>query len=169
MIAAALPTWSHPNKRRYGAVESYIVAARWLSVCATVADWGAGGAYFRSFLPETVRYLAIDGTRQLGTDIVADLATYQEPSEGISLRHVVDNTPNWRSVLRKAIASFTRRLVVVTYTPDVNTTRIDRMESGWPVWYFNPSDLREEMGILRVREIMTAAAPERIYLLERGA
>lgn len=169
MPAATDQAWSHPNKRRYGAVESYQIAAAWLSVCAEVADWGAGGRFFQGFLPADVRYRAVDGTLQIRTDALADLATFQEPSEGILLRHVVDNTPAWRSVLRNAIASFTRRLVVVTYTPDVNTTRIDHLESGWPVWHFNPSDLRAEMGPLRVREIMTAAAPERVYLLERAS
>lgn len=161
--------WSHPNKRRYGSLESYRIAAAWLKPCRRIADWGAGGAHFRSFLPAAMSYTAIDGTPQIGTDIVADLATFTEPADGILLRHVVDNTPEWRAVLRNAVKSFGRRLVVVTYTPDVNVTRVDRYESGWPVWHFNPSDLREEMGIFRVREVMTAAAPERVYLLERAS
>lgn len=161
--------WPKPNKKRYGQDLSYELAADWLKGCAEVADWGCGGGRFKTFLPASVRYIGIDGTPQQAASVIADLAVCSRPSDGILLRHVVDNTPAWRSVLRNAMASFTRRLVVVTYTPDVNITRIDRVESGWPVWHFNPSDLREEMGLARKREIMTPAAPERVYLLERAA
>lgn len=160
--------WHLPKKRAYGDRHTYERAAAWLSPCTTVADWGGGGGIFRKFLPPTVRYINVDGTAQVDGQVLADLNAYREPSDGILLRHVLDNTPDWHAVLRNALAAFHKRLAIVTYTPDASETVEVRREGGWPVRYFNPDDLRAEMAPWLVsEEQVTNRHPERIYYLER--
>lgn len=169
-MTATVLEWPKPGKKRYGEDPSYRLGAAWLRDCAEVADWGCGGGRLRHFLPPGIRYVGIDGTPQPAASIVADLAALSRPSEGIMLRHVVDNTPAWRSVLRAAVASFTRRLAVVTYTPDaMGPSFVDHEDpGGWPVWHLSPKEVREEMGALLVRDALTGVGPERIYFLERA-
>lgn len=168
MTAATPVKWSHPKKRRYGAEESYRVAAAWLGPCHEIADWGAGGGHFGTFLLPGSRYYRIDGTAQPGTNLVADLAQLVAPWPGILLRHVVDNTFEPFKVLGNALCSFEQRLAVVTYTPDADGgSRIDHHEFGWPVWRLDPQDLRLAMGRLLKHEVLTGEGPERVYCLER--
>jgi hypothetical protein len=162
------PHLQHPQ---YGSDDTYRLAAAWVRDCPTVSDWGGSRGYLFNFLPKTVRYLPVDGTMQASVDaaqIVADLATYREPSDGIVLRHVIDMTSDWRAVLTNAVQAFQRRMVVVTFTPDVAATHMFKVKSGWPVWHFNPDDLRDAMGDLLVaEETVHVTHPERVYYLER--
>jgi hypothetical protein len=161
------PTLQHAS---YGADETYRLAADWLRDCPTVADWGGGAGYFGRFLPELVQYTVVDGTEQGDGQVLADLTTYHEPSDGILLRHVLDNTPDWQPILHNALAAFRQRLVVITFTPSAPTTHIARVKSGWPIWSFNPDDLMLAMGALLVRfEFVPTSHPERVYFLERSA
>lgn len=170
-VTAVTPTpWGrglqHPM---YATAETYQRAASWVQGCATVADWGGGSGYLAAYLSPSVTYRCIDGTPQGAGQVLADLATYHEVSDGIVLRHVLDNTPDWASVLLNALASFRCRLVVVTFTPDSPVTHIAHVKSGWPIWSFNPGDLRQVMGHILVRdETIQTTHPERIYYLERG-
>lgn len=162
--------WAKPrHKPRYGTDDTYRLAAEWLGVCADVADWGGARGHFRTFLPPSVRYLSVDGTAHHdGVDVLADLATYRMPSRGILLRHILDMTFDWRAVLRNALDCFEERLVVITWTPDVPVTAVQRLEGAWPVTYFNPDDLRAAMGPLLVGEqAIQTSHPERLYFLER--
>jgi hypothetical protein len=71
-------------------------------------------------------------------------------------------------VLANAVESFQRRMVVVTFTPDAPVTSLAKFKSGWPVWHFNPEDVRKRMGYFLVREEQVHVThPERIYYLER--
>jgi hypothetical protein len=173
-MGAVSPPW--PRRQEfYGSEETYIMAADWLAPCATVADWGGAGGYFGRFLPASCAYTVIDGTYQgnKGT-VLANLREYHGESDGILLRHVVDNTLDWRAVLRNAVAAFQKRLAVVTFTPDVETTTmIDKRwgpgkRPGYPYWHFNPDDLRREMEPWLVLECsLQTTHPERVYYLER--
>lgn len=155
---------------RYGTDDTYRLAAAWLQGCRDVADWGAGSCYFRRFLAPSVRYVAIDGTANSPDVVLADLATYRGETDGIMLRHVVDMTEQWRDVLLNALASFLRRMVVITFTPDAPRTIIRKIKSGWPIWSFNPDDLRAVMGPFLIRdERRHTSHPERVYYLERTA
>jgi len=165
--ATPLP-WAMVDKKRYGDVDSYRLAAAWLRFCRSVEDWGGGGGIFRTYIPEVKHYRNVDGTAQLGVDVVADLTRYRSSAEGIILRHVVDNTPEPWLVLGSAIASFTKRLVVVTYTPHVPESKIVEYQHGWPVWHLNHDELVEALGPSFVRSQTTAAGSERLYYCERG-
>lgn len=153
----------------YGTRDTYEIAADWLKNCATVSDWGGSTGFFRTLLPSSVHYTLVDGTQQVVEQVLADLAAYRESSDGILLRHVLDMTADWRLVLANALIAFRRRLAVVTFTPDEADTRIVKQKSGWPIWGFNPNDLRAAMGHLLVDEIeVKTSHPERVYLLERA-
>lgn len=166
VTARAWKTPTHGGPR-YGTDDTYRAAAAWLAPCATIADWGGGYGYFGAFVP-TARYTVVEGTRHSGADILADLATYRAPSDGILIRHVLDNTPEWPAVLANALAAFRHRMVVITFTPPAETTAVVKLKSGWPITHFNPDDLRRAMGTLLVHdEGMDTSHPERLYYLER--
>lgn len=154
---------------QYGTRDTYCRAAQWLAPCATVADWGGAAGYFRTFLPHATEYTLIDGTVQATEQVVADLTVYTEPSDGILLRHVLDNTPNWRPILTNALAAFRQRLVVVTFIGDGPETHVIPKANGWPYWQFNPEDLRVAMRPYLVRdETVQTTHAERVYYLERS-
>lgn len=153
---------------QYGAEDTYRLAADWLRNCPTVADWGGAQGFFRRFLPEFVEYTVVDGTEQREGQVCADLRSYAEPSSGILLRHVLDNTHEWQPILANALQAFRRRMVVVTFTPDAPKTRRVERSNGWPTWLFNPNDLRRAMGDLLVRdEAVETTHPERVYFLQK--
>jgi hypothetical protein len=101
----------------YCDTDTYRQAADWLADCATVEDWGCGKGWFRQFTPGA--YLGVDGTASPFADVVADLVTYQSDPrpEGILLRHVIEHEPRWAELLDNALASFTRRLCLIVFTP----------------------------------------------------
>lgn len=160
--------WALMNKRRYGNEATYELAARWLAVCYTVADWGGGGRFLFDYLDEETEYVNVDGTKQNGVDIVADLACYRQPSEGILLRHVIDNTFEPWVVLANAMASYTLRLVVVTYTPHASPSRIAEYQYGWPVWHLDHDELIAAMGV-NLKHILVGSpgSGERLFCLEK--
>lgn len=157
----------------YGSVTTYRRVAQWVGGCHDVADWGASTGFLRHFLPATVRYLPVDGTLQAPegwAQMLVDLRTYTQPSEAIVLRHVLDNTFDWQAILTNALAAFQKRMAIVTFTRDAAVTHLAKVKSGWPVWRFNPDDLRRPMGSLLVgEEQVRETHPERIYYLERAS
>lgn len=164
--------WSPTRLRHasYGTDDTYRLAATWVRNCTLVADWGGSTGYLRQFLRPGTRYLGVDGTHQDAFDaqVIADLSMYHQPAEAIVLRHVVDMTEDWRAVLRNALAAFRRRMVVVTFTPDADVTHMVKRKSGWPLWNFNPADLRALMQPFLVgEEFRQTSHPERLYYLEK--
>lgn len=156
----------HP---RYATDETYRRGAAWLADCQAVADWGGGTGYFRRFLRPEVHYTLVDGTVQGEPQVLADLASYHEPCEGIVLRHVLDNTPSWRAVLDNALAAYQHRLVIVTFTPEADRTHQTRLKSGWPITRFAVAELRAVMGPQLVAdESVHTSHPERLYYLQRA-
>lgn len=155
---------------RFGSPDTYRLAASWLRECSDVADWGGSTGYFRCCLPETVAYTVVDGTRQTLTHnfVLANLTQYHVPSDGILLRHVLDNTLEWQQILDNAVAAFRRRLVVITFTPAAMETHRAKNQCGWPCWHFQPDDLRVRMAPWLVSEQwIHTTHPEHVYYLER--
>ena len=156
------------DEAQYGADETYRRAAVWLGPCAAVADWGGATGAFSRWLPPAVAYTVIDGTLQRPDGVLADLTDYHERSDGILLRQVLDNTPDWRPILENALAAFLTRLVVVTFVPEGPQTHCIDRKSGWPYWQFHADDLRARMQPYLVHdEAVPTTHPEHVYYLER--
>jgi hypothetical protein len=162
--------WPPLKGPHYGAPDSYRLAADWLKPCATVADWGGSTGYFGTCLPATTRYTVVDGTVQRPGTVLSNLETYREPSDGILLRHVLDNTWDWQAILRNALVACRHRLVVVTFTPDALETSVIRVKHGWPIRHFAVADLIEALtpGLVRHFALQTSH-PEHLYCWERPA
>ena len=107
----------------YGDQTTYKIAADFFHNVEEVEDWGCGGGGFRLFCPKYVRYRGIDSTSNPYVDLVADLCEYRSSVEGILLRHVLEHNADWQSLLRNAVASFSRKLCIVLFTPFSSTTK----------------------------------------------
>jgi hypothetical protein len=110
------PWYASGHRACYGPSDTYQIAAEWLKGLS-IEDWGCGYAQFRDF--HHGHYRGVDGT-QGWADVVADLTKYRpDPRpEGILIRHVLEHNPDWRLILANAVASFTKRMVLVVFTPD---------------------------------------------------
>lgn len=121
MLGRWAPLYDGMTKRRpYGSYSpTYTAAAEWLRPCRTVEDWGSGGGWFVRFLNPEQRYIAVDGTANRFVDRVADLATYRPVTkpEGILCRHVLEHCTSWKTIIANLLESFTKRAVIVVYTP----------------------------------------------------
>lgn len=100
---------------RYTDSVTYEMAADWLEGL-DVEDWGAGYAWYRRY-HRGGTYVAIDGTPGF-CDVVADLTTYRSTTDGLMMRHVLEHDWGWRDILRNAIASCVKRMVLVTFIPN---------------------------------------------------
>ena len=105
----------------YGDVTTYEKGARFLDGLA-VEDWGCGLGWFRRHLRGG--YRGIDGSRSRFSDVVADLCSYTSRSEGLFMRHVLEHNQDWQRILRNAVASFTRRMALVIFTPLADYTTV---------------------------------------------
>jgi hypothetical protein len=110
-----------------GTDSTYRKAAAWLDN-GPVEDWGCGTCYARHFF--THGYTGVDGTDDYA-HVVADLRDYKSSTYGILLRGVLEHNFEWKDILRNALASC-ERLVVITFTPFVEETR--HYVIGSPLW-----------------------------------
>jgi hypothetical protein len=82
------------------------------------------------------------------------------------MRHVLEHNAEWRDVLTNALGSFTRRMVLVIFTPLVDETRcidVDRW-TRIPTISFRKQDITEMLGHLSYRE--EAIATDTEYKIE---
>lgn len=129
------------NPEPYGDTETYQMGAAFLWNCETVEDWGCGKGWFRNFRKDG--YIGIDGTWSKFADRHEDLEEYRSHPEGIFMRHVLEHNYGWEKVLDNALASFTKKMFLVLFTPLVEKTKqIDFIESvGVPDIAFNEYDI----------------------------
>lgn len=119
--------WVGVPARPYGDETTYKLGLGWLyEVCDLVEDWGAGLAYGARFCPAGKDYYAIDSSPSSApfVNAVSDLREWDaEPlADGIFMRHVLEHNENWTDLLDWALGSFTRRMVLVIFTPFSETT-----------------------------------------------
>ena len=130
MAGSNLGKWNAFYLKQIGPVRfgdddvTYRKAGAFLADLATVEDWGCGAGWFRQYLPPSVQYRGVDGSRSPYADAIVDLATYASDVDGILLRHVLEHNDDWRSVLANAVRSFRKKLVIVLFTPFSEATRI---------------------------------------------
>lgn len=165
--------------QNFGETTSYQIAAEWLQDCHQIADWGCGKGGFRSFVkPE--QYIGFDGSQTPFADQIVDLATFQYQSEGVLLRHVIEHDYRWHDILRNAGASYTRRMVLVLFTPLILSEEIVVKEidfqylgalGGVPDLSFSKAAIQEVLpdGLVGVQLIksITQYGGESIFLYER--
>jgi hypothetical protein len=132
------------QRRRSGCDTTYKRAAAYLAGIGLVEEWGCGSAYFKRFLPAGC-YRGIDSRPSPDCDAVADLAAYTSAPDGLLLRHVLEHDRRWRGILRNALASFRRRMVLVVSTSFVRATEEHHHAEG-VVLHFCRRDLVREFG-----------------------
>ena len=152
----------------YGDLRSYELAAEWVKGCATVEDRGCGKGWLRQFIDPNA-YIGIDGSNSPFADGMADLTEYVSECEGIVLRHVLEHSYEWTKILDCAVASFTRRLIVILFTPLVDVTQVLMTEPDYddvPVIAFEPHDLTDRIPLDCETTVETIEAPGSAYGVE---
>jgi glycosyltransferase involved in cell wall biosynthesis/SAM-dependent methyltransferase len=132
---------------------------------AVIEDWGCGTTYARKFVTRGT-YVGIDGTPVDGTGKMSDLRRYTSTVDCIFMRHVLEHNAEWRDILTNALGSFTRRMVLVVFTPFEAETRcidVDRW-TGIPTISFRKQDITEMLRHLSYRE--EAIATDSEYKIE---
>lgn len=166
-----------PERLPYGSEETYAEALPWLlETCTSIEDWGAGPAWARRWIPDGVSYLPIDfaasAIRPGWSEVCADLAGYESTRpDGIFMRHVLEHNDHWSDILANAVASFRKRMVLVTFIPMVETTFAAAPDLPGRDWNFARADLVDLMGGLLAddHEVVTRTAfgSEHVFRLER--
>ena len=115
----------HP-RAVYGDATTARVAGGYLNRAdvLTVEDWGCGLGGFKHCIGAWQRYVGIDGSRSPYSDLVADLENYSGGADAVHLRHVLEHNPGWERILDNALRSFGRRMVLTTFTPFQDVTRV---------------------------------------------
>jgi N-terminal domain of galactosyltransferase len=139
-----------------------------------VEDWGCGLGWFRRHA--TGAYRGVDAVATRFADVITDLRRYRSRSPGLLVRHVLEHNDDWRPILRNALASFTRRMTLVIFTPPAPRTHVlRRVEHApglvLPEIAFARTDLAGELGPLLVGEEIIATdtqyGVEHVFYLER--
>jgi hypothetical protein len=156
------------NVQPYGATESYKIGAEYLSDCSTVEDWGCGKGWFRKILSQDINYVGLDGTHNQFVDKHVDLEKYTSKVEGLFMRHVLEHNYGWENVLKNALESFIKKMVLVFFTPwsDGQTKQIGFTDSvGVPDLSFSKNDIEKYM-IGFEYEYIELVSPETTYGIE---
>lgn len=112
-------------------LRSYQLAMAWFAGHGRIEDWGCGTARAKDFTEN--EYVGVDGSVGYA-DVIADLETYKSEVPCVLLRHVLEHNYGWRAILRNALESFTRRMVVVLFTPLVPETKIINVNDKTEWW-----------------------------------
>jgi hypothetical protein len=103
-----------PSAHWYGDTCTYEKGADFLKDCKTVEDWGVGAGGFKRYRADAI---GIDGSHTKFADRIEDLAFYRSNCEGIYMRHVLEHNREWRWILNNALASASKKLAIVVFTP----------------------------------------------------
>jgi len=102
------------------------VAGGFLNVpnITTIQDWGCGFGGFKKYIGDHQTYVGIDGsTTESATEIV-DLEKYTSSVDGIHMRGVLAHNLGWLNILKNALLSFQKRMVLTLFTPYQNETTV---------------------------------------------
>jgi hypothetical protein len=163
--------WRYRNSAPfpYADTPSYAKATEFLRGHGLVEDWGCGAAWARRFFEE---YRGVDGSAG-HADLVCDLRKYRSRVPCILMRHVLEHNLEWERVLRNALQSFEKRMVLVIFTPFGETThQIASHWDGIPDISFNRQELvRHFAGLTYSEESFpssTVYGKEHIFYLRPG-
>lgn len=113
-----------PSSFNYGETVTYELAAEFLKDCETVEDWGCGAGGFFRYRPDAI---GVDGSNtKFAVKRNIDLKSYLSECDGVHLRHILEHNYNWDSILKNALISAKKKLVVTLFIPlnDNETTEI---------------------------------------------
>lgn len=156
------------NMEAYGDTSSYRLGADFLSDCSEIEDWGCGKGWFRTVIPSTSKYVGLDGSHNKFVDKHVDLESYRSSVEGIFMRHVLEHNYGWENVLSNAVQSFSKKMVLVLFTPWSNgeTKQIGFTDSvGVPDLSFAKTDIEKHLEKLNF-EYIELVSPETFYGIE---
>ena len=156
----------------YGDVTTYYIGEGYLGGLH-VEDWGCGKGYFRKV--HDGGYRGIDGTATVFCDEVADLTRYVSNTEAIFMRHVLEHNLEWKLVLDNALESFSKRMVLVLFTPMARETQQIAWNPGVevPDMSFSHNDITSGMDSLGISvewkdfDTNTQYGTERVYWLSK--
>lgn len=145
--------------------ETYRLGAQWLEGLH-VSDWGCGLGWMRKYVPADL-YTGIDGTPSRYADIVADLADFIHPTQGLFMRHVLEHDERWPAILDNALKSFGTRMFLVLYTPLVEETHVHLWEPTLhvPEIHFALEDIMRPLHGLKVE--IAVVGTETCFRIER--
>jgi 2-polyprenyl-3-methyl-5-hydroxy-6-metoxy-1,4-benzoquinol methylase len=86
----------------------------------TVEDWGCGVCILKKYLKPDQTYIGIDGSDTKYQSVIADLTTYKrigDKVDAIFMKHVLEHNVQWEQILRNMLESFTKRCVLILFTP----------------------------------------------------
>ena len=158
----------------YGDSPTYRMGADWLEGLH-VEDWGCGKGFLRRFVPAEL-YTGIDGSWSPLADVVTDLVDYRSETEGIFIRHVLEHDFEWRRILDNALASASRRIALVLFTPlAAETHQIAwNVDPGVPDISFNEDDIAEralaagwDVSAATINSPTTQYGVETVFYMER--
>lgn len=159
----------------YGDSLSYRMGANLLADCTHVEDWGCGLGWFPQFLQPGIEYTGVDGSCSPRADVIDDLVTRETSVEGIFMRGILEHNYDWPALLANALRSFTKRFVLVTFTPftDVSPHEELRFEEafGVPTLALNHDFLVGHFELFRwseetIESAETAYRTETIFTIE---
>lgn len=126
----------------YDDITTYRKGADYLKDCASVEDWGCGTTFFSTVLSKGIAYKGIDGSVSKFVATPIDLVSYKGSCEGLYMRHVLEHNHQWEAILKNALQSFSKKMVLVLFTPITNkTTVIANNPNNIPDISFSISDI----------------------------
>jgi tetratricopeptide (TPR) repeat protein len=89
-----------------------------------VEDWGCGFGGFKNYIANHQTYIGIDGSDTPFANHIVDLEEYKSKVDAVFMRHILEHNPNWERILKNAISSFEKKMVLILFTPFVEKTLV---------------------------------------------
>jgi phosphoribosylamine-glycine ligase/phosphoribosylaminoimidazole (AIR) synthetase len=90
-----------------------------------VEDWGCGNCRLKKYIERfNIQYIGVDGSNTGYQDKIKDLVRYQTNVDGIYMQHVLEHNSEWEEILKNMLLSFTKKAVLILFTPFTEETKI---------------------------------------------
>lgn len=145
--------WDYAGKDQFAYDEetSYQKGIDFLDGHGKIEDWGCGTAYAKRFVQKS-DYVGVDGSQSDFASVKADLQDYRSNTDSIFMRHVLEHNWGWRTVLANAVASFSKRMVLIVFTPWADSEHCLATNDGIPDLSLNRDEVLGFFKGHRVRE-----------------
>jgi len=89
-----------------------------------IEDRGCGYGGFADYIGSHQTYIGVDGSQSKAASINADLVSYVSDVDAVHMRAIIEHNSDWLPILKNAIKSFRKRMVLTLFTPYQETTRL---------------------------------------------